>query len=119
VNLYTVEMSTLQHLPVVLSPGEDGWILATCPVIPGCTTQGRTRDEALANIREAIELCLGPRIVHPADPSRRLQWLLVRQTLTQAVEGSVSTEPAEEARQARRPAPTRWSLAHRERRCAQ
>jgi predicted RNase H-like HicB family nuclease len=51
-------MSTLQHLPVVLSPGEDGWILATCPVIPGCTTQGRTRDEALANIREAIELCL-------------------------------------------------------------
>lgn len=57
-NLYTVGMSTLQHLPVVLSPGEDGWILATCPVIPGCTTQGRTRDEALANIREAIELCL-------------------------------------------------------------
>jgi predicted RNase H-like HicB family nuclease len=51
-------MSTLQHLPVVLSPGEDGWIVATCPVIPGCTTQGRTRDEALANIREAIELCL-------------------------------------------------------------
>ena len=53
-----LSMSTLQHLPVVLSPGEDGWILATCPVIPGCTTQGRTRDEALANIREAIELCL-------------------------------------------------------------
>jgi predicted RNase H-like HicB family nuclease len=50
--------TTLQKLPVVLSDGEDGWIIATCPVIPGCTTQGRTRDEALKNAREAIELCL-------------------------------------------------------------
>lgn len=52
-------MTTMvRRLPVVLSPGEDGWILATCPVIPGCSTQGRTRAEALANVREAIELCL-------------------------------------------------------------
>ena len=52
-------MTTLsQRLPVLLSRGEDGWIIATCPVIPGCTTQGRTRDEALKNAREAIELCL-------------------------------------------------------------
>ena len=50
--------TTSQRLPVVLSKGEDGWIIATCPVIPGCTTQGRTRDEALKNAREAIELCL-------------------------------------------------------------
>ena len=45
-------------LPVVLTPGEDGWIVAECPLISGCISQGRTRDEALANIREAIELCL-------------------------------------------------------------
>jgi predicted RNase H-like HicB family nuclease len=45
-------------LPVVLTPGEDGWIVAECPLIPGCISQGRTRDEALGNIREAIELCL-------------------------------------------------------------
>ena len=45
-------------LPVVLRPGEDGWIVAECPVIPGCTSQGRTRDEALTNVQEAIELCL-------------------------------------------------------------
>jgi predicted RNase H-like HicB family nuclease len=49
---------TTERLPVVLSEGEDGWILATCPVIPGCHTQGRTREEALANAREAIALCL-------------------------------------------------------------
>lgn len=48
-------------LPVVLRPGEDGWIVVECPVIPGCTSQGRTRDEALANIREAIDLALQTR----------------------------------------------------------
>ncbi len=60
-NPYNQNMASMHHLPVVLSPGEDGWIVATCPVIPGCTTQGRTREEALANIREAIELCLESR----------------------------------------------------------
>jgi predicted RNase H-like HicB family nuclease len=44
--------------PVVLHPGLDGWIVAECPMIPGCISQGRTREEALENIREAIELCL-------------------------------------------------------------
>ena len=32
--------------------------MAECPAIPGCISQGRTREEALTNIREAIELCL-------------------------------------------------------------
>jgi predicted RNase H-like HicB family nuclease len=45
-------------LPVVMHPGEDGWIVVECPIIPGCISQGKTHDEALANIREAIELCL-------------------------------------------------------------
>jgi predicted RNase H-like HicB family nuclease len=53
--------ATAQSLPVVLSPGEDGWIVAECPVIPGCISQGRDRQDALANIREAIELCLETR----------------------------------------------------------
>jgi predicted RNase H-like HicB family nuclease len=44
--------------PVVLHPGEDGWIVAECPMLTGCISQGRTRAEALDNIREAIELCL-------------------------------------------------------------
>lgn len=45
-------------LPVVLIPGEDGYIVAGCPVLPGCISQGKTQEEALANIKEAIELCL-------------------------------------------------------------
>jgi predicted RNase H-like HicB family nuclease len=46
------------ELPVILTPGEDGFLVAECPIIPGCISQGRTRAEALKNIREAIELCL-------------------------------------------------------------
>ena len=45
-------------LPVILTHGEDGYIVATIPVIPGCISQGKTREEALANIREAALLCL-------------------------------------------------------------
>jgi predicted RNase H-like HicB family nuclease len=41
---------------VVIEPGEDGWIVAECPSLPGCVSQGRTDDEALANIKEAIRL---------------------------------------------------------------
>ncbi|MCA9491632.1 MAG: type II toxin-antitoxin system HicB family antitoxin [Myxococcales bacterium] len=48
----------IERFPVLLTAGEDGWLVAECPVIPGCVSQGRTRDEALANIREAILLCL-------------------------------------------------------------
>ncbi|MBI4673926.1 MAG: type II toxin-antitoxin system HicB family antitoxin [Chloroflexi bacterium] len=44
--------------PVVIRPGEDGYFVAECPVLPGCMSQGRTEKEALANIREAIELWL-------------------------------------------------------------
>ncbi len=42
------------NLLVVFERDEDGWEVASCPTLPGCHSQGRTRDEALANIREAI-----------------------------------------------------------------
>lgn len=41
-----------------LDRNEDGVWIAECPSIPGCVSQGETRDEALANIREAIAACL-------------------------------------------------------------
>ena len=40
---------------VVMYPGEDGYVVAECPELPGCASQGRTREDALSNIREAIE----------------------------------------------------------------
>ena len=46
------------NLPVLLATGEDGFFVAHCPLIPGCISQGKTKEEALANIKEAIELSM-------------------------------------------------------------
>lgn len=40
---------------VVLYPGEDGYWVAECPSLPGCVSQGKSREEAISNIREAIK----------------------------------------------------------------
>lgn len=41
---------------VLIYPGEDGYWVAECPSLPGCISQGETREEAIKNIRDAIEL---------------------------------------------------------------
>jgi predicted RNase H-like HicB family nuclease len=41
---------------VLIYPGEDGYFVAECTSLPGCISQGATRQEAIANIKEAIEL---------------------------------------------------------------
>ena len=43
---------------VSLERDEDGVWVAECPSIPGCVSQGSTRDEAVANVRAAIRDCL-------------------------------------------------------------
>jgi predicted RNase H-like HicB family nuclease len=40
---------------VVLYPGEDGSWVVECPSLPGCISQGKTKEEAIENIKEAIE----------------------------------------------------------------
>ncbi len=51
-------------LLVTLERDETGMIVAECPSIPGCISQGETESEAMANIREAIAGCLASRAVH-------------------------------------------------------
>jgi len=48
------------RLTVILEPSEEGGFTALVPALPGCISEGSTRDEALKNIREAIELYLEP-----------------------------------------------------------
>jgi predicted RNase H-like HicB family nuclease len=48
------------HLKVVLEPSDEGGFTVYVPSLPGCVSEGDTREEALANIREAIELYLEP-----------------------------------------------------------
>jgi predicted RNase H-like HicB family nuclease len=49
------------RLVVTLERDESGMMVAECPAIPGCVSQGQTEAEALANIREAIAACVEAR----------------------------------------------------------
>ena len=40
---------------VIVEQGEDGMFVTECPALPGCISQGKTRKEALANIKDAVK----------------------------------------------------------------
>jgi predicted RNase H-like HicB family nuclease len=55
---------------VVIERGEDGYFVSHCPALKSCWSQGKTREEALINVREAIALYLEPEsaeLEHTAD----------------------------------------------------
>jgi predicted RNase H-like HicB family nuclease len=54
------ETEPRMKLKVVLEPSDEGGFTATVPALPGCISEGNTKEEALVNIREAIELYLEP-----------------------------------------------------------
>jgi predicted RNase H-like HicB family nuclease len=54
-------MSTFATSPkpvrqIIIYPGEDGYWVAECPTLTGCISQGKTKQEAIVNIKEAIDL---------------------------------------------------------------
>jgi len=51
-------MPKVLNFKVIIEQDEDGYFVVTAPAIPGCHSQGKTYEEALKNIKEAIELCL-------------------------------------------------------------
>jgi predicted RNase H-like HicB family nuclease len=55
-----MKLGGAMKLQVVLEPSEDGGFTASVPSLPGCISEGETREDALRNIREAIELYLEP-----------------------------------------------------------
>jgi antitoxin HicB len=60
-------MSTSREYEVVLTPRAEGGFSVTVPTLPGCTSQGETREEALSMIREAIEVYIESLVAH-GDP---------------------------------------------------
>ena len=55
------------NIKVIVEPGEDGYFVAHVPALKSCWSQGKTRDEAIQNIREAIDLYLEPEPEDLAD----------------------------------------------------
>jgi predicted RNase H-like HicB family nuclease len=53
-------------LTIVYEQGDDGWVIASIPEVKGVHSQGRTREEARANVIDALRLMLSP---EPADAS--------------------------------------------------
>ena len=46
------------HLPILVEQDEDNVYIVSCPVFKGCHSYGKTIDEALANIKEVIDICM-------------------------------------------------------------
>ena len=63
---------------VIIYPGEDQYYVAECPSLPGCISQSRTREEAISDIREALEGYLAALAHgHIPVPPERFEALLV------------------------------------------
>ena len=63
---------------VIVYSGEDGYWVAECPSLPGCISQGQTKEEAIANIREAIRAYITAlEEDHLPVPEERFDTLLV------------------------------------------
>jgi predicted RNase H-like HicB family nuclease len=58
-------------LTIVYEDGEDGFILATIPAVPGVLSQGRTREEARENVLDALALMLSPEPAAAGDERER------------------------------------------------
>ncbi|MBA2442571.1 MAG: type II toxin-antitoxin system HicB family antitoxin [Rubrobacter sp.] len=48
----------MERFTAVFERGEDGWVVATCPEVPGAITQGASIEEARENLKDAIRLVL-------------------------------------------------------------
>lgn len=59
------------NVQIVLERGEDGYFVAHCPSLKSCWSQGKTREEALDNLREAITLYLEPEPVEIIESAER------------------------------------------------
>lgn len=57
---YTRFMSETLDLTILYEDGDEGWIVASVPAVPGALSQGRSREEARENVLDALALMLSP-----------------------------------------------------------
>jgi predicted RNase H-like HicB family nuclease len=65
------------NVKILIEKGEDGYFVASVPSLKGCRSQGKTREEALENIREAIELYLEPDEIEMIDKESEIVELAI------------------------------------------
>ncbi|MBS1885666.1 MAG: type II toxin-antitoxin system HicB family antitoxin [Actinobacteria bacterium] len=58
-------------LTILYEDGDDGWIVASIPAVPGVLSQGRDRDQARENVLDALALMLSPEPVEAGDERER------------------------------------------------
>jgi len=61
---YTRQVIETVDVTIVYEDGDEGWVVASIPAVPGAVSQGRTRNEAKENVLDALALMLSP------DPQR-------------------------------------------------
>jgi predicted RNase H-like HicB family nuclease len=66
-------MAQVFRLPVIIEQDEDGIFIVECPVLQGCHSYGYTLEEALENIKDAIQLCIEERMAH-GEPPLSAEW---------------------------------------------
>ena len=59
------------NLTILFDEGDDGWVVASIPAVPGVLSQGRTRQEARDNVLDALALMLSPEPVDAGDERER------------------------------------------------
>jgi mRNA interferase HicA len=64
-------VSDTLELTIVYEPGENGWVIASIPEVRGVHSQGRTREQARANVLDALQLMLSPEPGDPRDSRER------------------------------------------------
>ena len=65
------------NVKILIEKGEDGYFVASIPSLKGCWSQGKRREEALENIREAIELYLEPDEIETVSKRREIVELAI------------------------------------------
>jgi transcriptional regulator with XRE-family HTH domain len=78
--LGNISQGTIGAYTAIYEPGENGWVVASCPEVPGAITQGRTIEEARDNLKDAIRLM---REVMREDAERELEG---REVLREVIE---------------------------------
>ncbi len=67
---YREGMSDSLQLTIVYEQGDDAWVIASIPEVPGALSQGRTREEARSNVIDALQLMLSPEPGHDESVDR-------------------------------------------------